>query len=117
MIVAESNALQSQGSSSNIFYWYKTPSQQSSIVNTTVVPQDVMAMCTSLLTAEKTRSDKTIRDTLPLSHEVQRGLLCILKSLSERTLGVAGSRLSSRLGQRFMSKWLYVQNQPFISLS
>lgn len=37
--------------------------------------------------------------------------------LVERSLGVAGSRLSSRLGQRFMAKGLYVFLQSSISLS
>jgi len=43
-----------------------------------------------------------------LSHEVQKGPLCFLKSFSERSLGAAGSRAGLRLDQRFMSKGLYM---------
>jgi len=49
------------------------------------------------------------RRALPLSHEVQRRPPCFLNSLSEESLGAAGSTSSPRLGQRFMSKWLSVQ--------
>ena len=44
-----------------------------------------------------------MRETLPLSHEVQNGPLCFLNSFSERSLGAAGSKLHPRLGQQFMS--------------
>jgi len=36
---------------------------------------------------------------LPLSHEAQNGPPCFLNSFSERSLGVAGSTSSPRLGQ------------------
>jgi len=48
------------------------------------------------------------RRALPLSHEVQSRLPCILNPLSEESLGAAGSTPSPRLGQRFMSKGLSV---------
>jgi len=51
-------------------------------------------------------SDKTVRETHPLSREIQRGPPCILNSFLERSPGVAGARLSLRLGRRFMSKGL-----------
>ena len=56
-----------------------------------------------------------VRKTLPLSHEVQSGLPCFLNSFSERSLSVARSKPSLRLGQRFMSKGLYMQ--CFISIN
>ena len=44
------------------------------------------------------------RRALPLSHEVQSRTPCVLNSLSEKSLGAAGSTPSPRLSQRFMSK-------------
>ena len=41
--------------------------------------------------------DKRVRKTLPLSHKVQNGPPCFLNSFSERSLGVAGSRLRPNL--------------------
>jgi len=41
---------------------------------------------------------------LPLSHEVQKGPPCFLNSFLERSLGVAGSSLSPRLGRQFMAE-------------
>ena len=41
------------------------------------------------------------RKALPLSHAVQKGPPCFT-GFSERSLGVAGSSLLPRLGQRFM---------------
>ncbi|GAB0202635.1 hypothetical protein GRJ2_002729100 [Grus japonensis] len=54
------------------------------------------------------KSDVWLREALPLRHEVQKGPPCFLNSFSERSLGAARSSLSPRLGQRFMSKGLYV---------
>jgi len=51
---------------------------------------------------------KRVRKTLLCSHEVQSGPSCFLNSFSERSLGVAGSRLSLILDQLFMSKGLYM---------
>ena len=54
-------------------------------------------------------SDKRQRSTLPLSHDVQSRPSCVLNSVSEESLGAAGSTPSPRLGQRFMSKGLSVE--------
>ena len=56
-----------------------------------------------------------MRETLPLSHEVQNGHLCFLNSFSERSLGAAGSRLILRLGQQFMSNG--TRPMDFISIN
>jgi len=48
------------------------------------------------------------RRALPLSHEVQRRFPCFLNSLSEESLGAAGSIPSPKPGQQFMSKGLSV---------
>jgi len=45
---------------------------------------------------------------LPLSHEVQSRPPCVLNSLSEESLGAAGSTRSPRLGQWFICKGLSV---------
>ena len=54
------------------------------------------------------------KENLPLSHEVQNGPPCFLNSSSERSLGAAGSRLSPRLGQRFMANG--ISYMDFISI-
>jgi len=43
--------------------------------------------------------DQRVRKTLLLGHEVQNGPPCFLNSFSERSLGAAASRISSRLDQ------------------
>lgn len=50
-----------------------------------------------LFTAQRTRWDKTVRDTLMLSYEVQKGPPHILNPSLRGFPGVAGSRPSSRL--------------------
>lgn len=50
------------------------------------------------------RRHERAAEHLPLSHRVQNGPPCILNSFSERSLGVAGPKLSLRLDQQFKSK-------------
>ncbi|XP_074423669.1 butyrophilin subfamily 1 member A1-like isoform X3 [Larus michahellis] len=60
---------------------------------------------------------QALRETLPLSPEVQKGPPGFLNSSSERSLAAAGSNPSPRLGQRFMSKGLYTRNQSLDPLA
>lgn len=56
---------------------------------------------------------RIVRETLLLSHAVQKG--CIL-NFSEGSSGVARLKLSPRLVNGFMSKGLYMYCQSFISV-
>lgn len=54
-----------------------------------------------------------VKEALLLIHEIQNELLCFLNILNQevRSLSAAESILSSRLGQDFMCKRLYLLNQ------
>lgn len=56
-----------------------------------------------------------IRETLLLSHKVQKGPTCF-PSASEKCLGAAGSNPTPRLGEWFMFKRLYMCNRAFMQL-
>lgn len=48
---------------------------------------------------EQSLHTKFVRDALPFIPKVQKGPLCFLNSFSERSMGLAGSNSSPRLGQ------------------
>lgn len=62
-------------------------------------------------------SEKAVMETLQLSCEVQKRPSYILTSLLRGSLGAAGSRLSPRLGQWFVSKGLYMHKQAVVLVS
>lgn len=64
---------------------------------------------------ERTKSDKTVRQALLLSHKVQKGPPCILIT-SERSLVAAGSSFTPRIEQ-YLKDYEYVHNQALLSLS
>lgn len=64
------------------------------------------------------QTKQAARETVLLSHEVQKRPPFVLSSFSEQSLCVPNSKLSPRLmSQWFMSQGLYVYNQSFVSLS
>ena len=52
-----------------------------------------------------------------MSHEVQNGRPCFLNSISEKSLGAAGSKLSLRLGQRFMPNTRDIEGKENLPLN
>lgn len=62
----------------------------------------------------ETKLNKRARKTLFLIHEDQNGRFCFLNSVSERSLSVAGSKLSPRFGQQFMFK---IYNAKFVIIN